>query len=108
MKPPSPGGVDEDAHFESLLEEAGVPDEEIRASFDVAGGVGAGFADLSTPGSVHVLTGVNADYEMEDIPIPQTVPMPVAAGFTTSGVRSWVRRDRHPTRALLWRKHRII
>jgi len=61
-------------------------DEEIYASFDGVGSVGAGLADSSTPGFVYAPTGVKAGYKMEGIPVSRAVPMTIAFGSTGSKV----------------------
>lgn len=53
-------------------------DEEIRASFDGVKAVGDGFADPLTPSLVRAPMGANVGYEMEGIPVPRAVPMPMA------------------------------
>lgn len=63
-------------------------DEEIRASFDGVGGVDTGFTASSTPSFVYAPTGVKAGCEMEGIPVPLAVPMPMAPGATRSRIRN--------------------
>lgn len=62
-------------------------DDEIRASFDGLGGVGAGFADPLTPSLVHAAMGADSGCEMEGFPVPRALPVPMAPA-TNSRIRA--------------------
>ncbi|KAG9310779.1 hypothetical protein JVU11DRAFT_8628 [Chiua virens] len=52
-------------------------DEEIRASFDGAVGVDAGYTDPPEPKFIHIPLNTNTSYEVEGIPVPRTAPVPI-------------------------------
>ena len=60
--------------------------DEIRASFDDARGIDAGFAEPLSPGLVHAPVGTNTGYRMDGIHVSHALPMPMASGPARS---SW-------------------